>query len=250
MEWFDRFYFGTWQFGGQFKQLSLQQIESLLNFALRSGVYRFDTAAIYGDGKVEEILGTYLPQETIIVTKIPALSKPKLNSPAPIQNFYTPDLIHKSVQESLKRLRRNSIDVVLLHNWHPLWSFDAVEVLTALDDLKKRRLVRRTGISLPNGFNIYINNTILPYLDVIEAPFNPQERWLLQQLPHLLQMKKEILLRSLFCQGRLLREGYTAKELLREVIVLNTSVVIGMTTEKQITENINYLKGGINEKIE
>lgn len=56
MEWFDRFYFGTWQFSGQFKQLSRPQIEILLNFALRSGIRRFDTAAVYGDGKVEEIL--------------------------------------------------------------------------------------------------------------------------------------------------------------------------------------------------
>lgn len=193
---------------------------------------------------MEEVLGACLPQEAVIVTKVPALSKLELNSYATIQNFYTPDLIQQSVRESLKRLRRDSVDIILLHNWHPAWSSDnAVEVLTALDDLKRHGLVRQVGISLPSGFHAHIDDAVLSHLDVIEAPFNPRERWLLQQLPRLLQLKKEILLRSLFCQGRLLKEGYTAKELLRKALALNTSVVIGITTEEQVTENIRYLKG-------
>jgi aryl-alcohol dehydrogenase-like predicted oxidoreductase len=244
MEWFKRLYMGTWQFGGQFKQLSRSQIETLLNLALQFGIHRFDTAAVYGDGKVEEILGTCLPPAAIVVTKIPATSKPPLYLPAPIYNFYTPTLIHRSMEESLKRLRRNSIDTVLLHNWHSSWSLDAIEIIAALDDLKKSGLVKQIGISLPNDFNAYINDAILPYLDIIEAPFNPRQRWILNQLPKLFQLKKEVLLRSLFQQGKLLKKGYTAKEILQEVLPLNTSVVIGMTTEEQIRENISILKGG------
>lgn len=244
MEWFNRLYLGTWQFGGQFKQLSRSQIETLLNFALQSGIRRFDTAAVYGDGKVEEILGACLPSEAIVVTKIPATSKPALDSPALIHDFYTPALIHRSVEESLKRLRRDSINAVLLHNWQPSWSSDAIEIMAALDDLKRGGLVSRVGISLPNSFNAHIDDAVLPYLDMIEAPFNPQERWVLDQLPDLLELKKEVLLRSLFRQGKLLKAGYTAKEILREAVSLNTSAVIGMTTEEQITENISYLKGG------
>jgi aryl-alcohol dehydrogenase-like predicted oxidoreductase len=243
MEWFNRLYMGTWQFSGQFKQLSCSQIEALLNFALQAGVRRFDTAAVYGDGKVEEILGVCLPPTAMVVTKIPATSKPPLHLPTPIYNSYTPTLIHLSIEASLERLRRNSIDTVLLHNWHPSWSLDAIDIITALDDLKKNGLVKRIGISLPNGFNTSINDAILPYLDVIEAPFNPRERWILNQLPKLLQLKKEVLLRSLFCQGKLIKSGYAAKEILQEALPLNTSLVIGMTTEEQIRENIRILKG-------
>jgi len=244
MEWFDRLYFGTWQLGGQFKQLSRSRIETLLNFALQSGICRFDTAAVYGGGKVEEILGVCLPSKAVVVTKIPAVSKPTLDSPALIQDFYTPGLIRQSVEESLKRLRCSFIRAILLHNWHPSWSSDAIEIMAALYDLRKDGLVGRVGISLPNGFNTRIDDTILPYLDVVEAPFNPQERWILDQLPDLLRLKKDVLLRSLFCQGKLLKKGYTTKEILRESLSLNTSVVIGMTREEQITENINHLKGG------
>lgn len=244
MAWFNRLYFGTWQLGGQFKQLSRPQIETLLNFALQSGIRRFDTAAVYGDGKVEKILGACLPPEAVVITKIPAASKPALGSLSSIRDFYTPTLIRRSIEESLKRLRRDSINVILLHNWHPAWSSDVVEVMAVFDDLKKDGLVNRVGVSLPNGFNMHIDDTVLPYLDVIEAPFNPQERWILDQLPDLLGLKKEVLLRSLFRQGTLLKDGYAAKEILRETLALNTSMVIGMTTEEQITENISYLKGG------
>lgn len=71
MEWSNRLYFGTWQLGGQFKKLSTPYIESLLLFAINSGIRCFDTAAIYGGDKVEEILGVCSPKNAIIVTKIP-----------------------------------------------------------------------------------------------------------------------------------------------------------------------------------
>src|SRR3989344_5043743 len=95
MDWFDRLYFGTWQLGGQFKNLSPAYIESLLLFAISSGIRRFDTAAVYGGGKVEEMLGACLPEDAVIVTKIPAASKPNLEAPEPIQRFYSRDGFHR-----------------------------------------------------------------------------------------------------------------------------------------------------------
>lgn len=242
MRWCNRLYFGTWQFGGQFKNLSSGEIEKLLLFALDSGVRRFDTAAVYGGGKVEEILGACLPQDAIIVTKIPAITKPILDSPEPIQHFYSQDSIYRSVYESLRRLRRDSVDTVLLHNWLPTWSSEGVEVLQSLTTLKNEGIAMRVGISLPDNFSTCINETCLSYIDVVEAPFNPQEQWILGQLPHLLREEKEILLRSLFLQGKLLGQ-YAVEVLLREAVALDTSVVIGMTTQEQIVYNIKYLKG-------
>lgn len=237
-----RLYFGTWQLGGQFKKMSPAQIRSLLIFAINSGIHRFDTAAVYGQGKVEEILGSCLPEDAVIVTKIPATSKPILESPEIIQRFYSQDSIYRSVYESLKRLRRDSIDSLLLHNWLPTWSSDAIPILECLNKLKDRGVVKHVGISLPDNFTDPINEVILPYIDVIEAPFNSEQTWVLKQLPCLLNLKKEILLRSLFKQGKLLTNQQTAKVIVQNTIALGTSVVIGMTTKKQITQNINHLK--------
>ncbi|OGI58096.1 hypothetical protein A3C60_01060 [Candidatus Nomurabacteria bacterium RIFCSPHIGHO2_02_FULL_37_45] len=245
MDWFDRLYFGTWQLGGQFKNLSPAYIESLLLFAISSGIRRFDTAAVYGGGKVEEMLGACLPEDAVIVTKIPAASKPNLEAPEPIQRFYSRDGIHRSVYGSLERLRRSSIDTVLLHNWLPTWSSEAVVILECLKGLKDEGIVKRVGISLPDNFSYPVAEAVLPHIDVIEAPFNTEQTWALQQLPYLLDLKKEVLLRSLFKQGKLLTDPHSAEMVARNALTLGTSVVIGMTTEEQVTRNINYLKGEV-----
>lgn len=243
MEWSNRLYFGTWQLGGQFKNLSPAYIESLLLFAISSGIRRFDTAAVYGGGKVEEMLGACLPEDVVIVTKIPATSKPNLEAPEPIQRFYSQDGIHRSVYGSLERLRRSSVDAILLHNWLPTWSSETISILECLNRLKDEGVVRRVGISLPDNFSCSIAEAVLPHIDVIEAPFNIEQTWVLQQLPHLLDFKKEILLRSLFKQGKLLTSPHSAEKIAQNALTLGTSVVIGMTTEEQVAQNINYLKG-------
>lgn len=243
MKWFERLYLGTWQLGGQFKNLSPSYIESLLLFAISSGIRRFDTAAVYGGGKVEEMLGSCLPEDAVIVTKIPAASKPNLEAPEPIQRFYSRDGIHRSVYGSLERLRRPSIDTALLHNWLPTWSSEAVTVLEHLHELKDQGVIKRVGISLPDNFSHPVAEAVLPHIDVIEAPFNTEQVWLLQQLPYMLGLKKEVLLRSLFKQGKLLTDPHSAEMIAQNVLTLGTSVVIGMTTEEQVTLNINYLKG-------
>lgn len=243
MEWSNRIYFGTWQLGGQFKKLSPACIESLLCFAVSSGIRRFDTAAVYGDGKVEKMLGAYLPEDTVVVTKIPATSKPNLEAPEPIQRFYSRNSIHQSVYGSLERLRRTSIDTALLHNWLRPWSLEGIDVLEHLNELKVQGVVKRIGISLPDNFSHPIAGTVLRHIDVIEAPFNIEQVWLLKQLPYLLDLNKEVLLRSLFKQGSFLSKTHSAKRILQETFTLGTSVVIGMTTKEQVTQNIRYLKG-------
>ncbi len=243
MEWSNRLYFGTWQLGGQFKDLSPAYIESLLLFAIESGICRFDTATVYGEGKVEEMLGACLPKCAVIVTKIPAIKKPKLGVAVPINGFYTPDHLDRSVEGSLRRLKRTQLDTVLLHNWLPSWSSDASNILHHLQDMKNKGIVRRVGISLPNDFSAHIDDEVLPLIDVIEAPYNPNQKWVLEQLPNFIDLGKEVLLRSLFDQGKLLA-AYSAESLVADVAKLGTSVVIGMTTEEQVTQNIHHLKKG------
>ncbi len=244
MESLDRLYFGTWQLGGQFKSFSSLEIEALLRFALDSGIRRFDTAAVYGGGRVEEMLGLCLPEDAVIVTKIPAIQKPDLSSPRPIQECYSHDYLFSSLENSLRRLRRSSVDTVLLHNWLPSWSSAGNEVLQCLGEMKNKGLVKRVGISLPDDFGSLLDQTVLSCIDVVEAPFNPGQQWILEQLPDPLKIKKEVLLRSLFCQGKLLR-GRSAEPILHDALKLGTSLVIGMTAKEQITQNIECLKGSV-----
>jgi len=242
MKWSKRLYLGTWQFGGQFKQMSSATIESLLHLAIKMGICRFDTASVYGDGEVEKMLGTCLPDDAVIVTKIPAIRKLDVRFPATIQNFYSRDHLYRNMGNSLDRLKRTSIDTILLHNWLPSWSEDAIGILQYLGEMKREGIAKRVGISLPDGFLHHIDQSVLSHIDVIEAPFNPNEQWILGQLPTLLELKKEVLLRSLFCQGKILVK-HQPEVLLHEALGLDTSVVIGMTTEEQIFSNIKHIKG-------
>lgn len=244
MNWNDRIYFGTWQLSGQFKPFTTVQIEDLIYTALSQNIYKFDTAAVYGQGNVEKILGVCLPQEAVILTKIPAILKPEVNTP--INECYSRDTLYRSVEGSLQRLRRNSLDTVLLHNWLPSWQEEALNVLDILAELKRQGITRRVGISIPNGFSGSLSNEVLKYVDVIEAPQNPDEQWVTSQLSLFSKLGKEVLLRSLFIQGKLLiatDKQSAVQKILSVALELNTSVVIGMTTTDQITRNINYLKG-------
>ena len=246
MKWNDRLYFGTWQLSGQFKDLTNTQIENLIQLALSHGIYKFDTAAVYGQGNVEKILGACLSQEAVILTKIPAILKP--DTKMPIDKCYSRDNIHRSAEQSLSRLGRNSIDILLLPNWIPLWQKNATHILKALNELKEIGVVRKVGISLPNGFSDYIHESVLEHIDVIEAPYNLHEQWIVYQLPQLKRLGKEVLLRSLFLQGKILmsderQADVSAMEILTRTLKLETSVVVGMTTTDQIVQNINYLKG-------
>lgn len=268
MNWQKRLYFGTWQFGGDFRKWNDLEIKHLISYALARGIKKFDTAAVYGAGNVERILGCILPDEAAVVTKIAASSKPTLSSNNSIDKYYSEESIRGGVEKSLERLRRATVDTILLHNWIPAWNTSGLNILRVMNDLKKSGLTKRIGISFPDGFGAQLPMPVVRRIDVIEAPFNFRDRWILSQLPVLKQAGKEIILRSIFIQGLLTRDqderrqfppydcrsSKTDKisteikqdphELVRQAWALGTSVAIGMTTEEQIEKNLATLKGG------
>jgi aryl-alcohol dehydrogenase-like predicted oxidoreductase len=78
--------------------------------ALELGVNVFDVAPSYGDGKAEEVLGRALqgrPEPVIVATKV-RLSVDDLSDVA--------GAVRRSVDASLRRLRRDTVDILHLHN--------------------------------------------------------------------------------------------------------------------------------------
>lgn len=75
-----------------------------IHAALENGITFFDTAPVYGDGLSEEIFGIALegvPQEKIYLAT-------KINSWGEVD-------VRRSVEDSLRRLRRSSLDLVQIH---------------------------------------------------------------------------------------------------------------------------------------
>ncbi len=237
----DRLYLGTWQYGGQFKKMTSEEIEGLVEYALASGIERFDTAAVYGGGSVETVLGDVLPADALVVTKIPAIKKPALTDPALAPAFYNLAAIQQSVEGSLSRLKRSQADVILLHNWLPHWTTDNESIIEAFVSLKVLGLTKKVGLSLPNQFAASIHSNLLPHLDVVEAPYNDENRWIVSQIPQLHHSGIEVILRSLFLQGKTVSRVMPTTTI-KEAMQFKTSLVIGMTTRKQIKANIETMR--------
>lgn len=136
--------FGTWPLGGRSygpveESVAIAAIEKALDL----GVMLFDTANIYGDGRVEELLGRTLStlNDVIIVSKVGYISESESR-----QDF-SESHMRRSVEGSLRRLKRNKLEVLLLHSPTQDVLLDK-DVCKTLLGFRREGIVERTGVSL------------------------------------------------------------------------------------------------------
>ncbi len=131
---------------GLYGNVSSDQAMATLSRALSMGVRLFDTAPIYGDGANEELLGRALAgHEGIFVTTKFGLIKSKGGQLIRDSN---PAGIRRSVEGSLRRLRRERIDLLLQHRQDPRTPDDVV--VKAVADLVLEGKVKAFGLSSTN----------------------------------------------------------------------------------------------------
>ena len=95
---------------------------------------------------------------------------------------------------------------------------------------------------MPNNYNRILSKKVLCKIDVIEAPYNNENKWIEKDIDIYKQYNIEIILRSIFLQGKLLKDdSNTYVEIIKKVLKFNTSVVIGMTTNEQIMNNVKCI---------
>ena len=87
-------------------------VDSIIGTALDCGIDFFDHADIYGGGKCEELFGEYLSSHKDIRDKITVQTKCAIRRGC---YDFSKEHILNSVNASLKRLRSDYIDVLLLH---------------------------------------------------------------------------------------------------------------------------------------
>lgn len=126
-----------------------------LHRAIDLGVNFIDTAQGYGKGHSEELIGNLLAdrrEEIFVATKIPPFPGSPWPPPydADARNFYPADYIITQCEKSLKRLRREWIDVYQFHTWSS--SFNATdEWWDAMSRLRKQGKIRAVGVSVPDN---------------------------------------------------------------------------------------------------
>ncbi|HEV7503693.1 MAG TPA: aldo/keto reductase [Thermoanaerobaculia bacterium] len=129
---------GCNNFGGR---LDYTRTLAVVDAALEAGINFFDTADIYGGTQSEEFLGRALAgrrDRVILATKF-GMKVDEQRQGA------KPDYVRQACEDSLRRLRTETIDLYLLHQ--PDASTPIADTLAALDGLVRSGKVRTIGCS-------------------------------------------------------------------------------------------------------
>jgi aryl-alcohol dehydrogenase-like predicted oxidoreductase len=197
---------GTVQFGipygisNQLGKTSKSKIEEILQYAHKNGINTLDTAALYGNS--EELIGSFAHDDGKwdIVTKIPPIGNKAIGDKQI-------DILLKSFELSLDKLKRKSVYGLLLHSCDDLFLAGGYRLLEAMERLKDEGFVKKIGVSLYSGNQIgrILDNYSI---DLVQLPVNILDQRLLDS-GHLKTLKKynvEIHARSVFLQGLLLMQ--------------------------------------------
>ncbi|HHQ0902278.1 TPA: aldo/keto reductase [Listeria innocua] len=129
--------------------LSKEEANKVINTALENGIDFFDHADIYGGGKSEEVFADAIDMNATVREKMILQSKCGIR-----QGFFdfSKEHIISSVEGSLKRLKTDYLDTLLLHR--PDTLFEPEEVAAAFTELEKSGKVRHFGVSNQNSGQI------------------------------------------------------------------------------------------------
>ncbi len=142
---------GTMNWGIWDKNLSQKEMESMIHICLENKITTFDHADIYGSYTTEAAFGKAFASSTISREKMQLISKCGIqliseNRTNSIKYYnYSKDYIIWSVENSLKNLQTDFLDVLLLHRPSPLMQAD--EIAEAVLKLKTEGKIIDFGLS-------------------------------------------------------------------------------------------------------
>lgn len=131
-------------------------VSKLINTALEEGITLFDHADIYGKGQSEIIFGETLNLKSSIRDEIVIQSKCGIR--AGFFDFSKEHIVN-SVENILKRLNTDYLDILLLHR--PDTLIESEEVAEAFSILQKEGKVKKFGVSNQNPMQIQLLNKYL-----------------------------------------------------------------------------------------
>ena len=102
---------GTMMFGGATDKA---ESERIVASARERGLNFIDTADVYNDGASEEVIGELLQGQRdnwVLATKLGNASRREGSPPLPNESHYSRQWLIRSVENSLRRLRTDYIDI-------------------------------------------------------------------------------------------------------------------------------------------
>ena len=167
---------GTAPLGGLFKKVAEPESDAMIRAALDAGIAYIDTAPLYGYGVGEIRVGRGIKghhRQPAISTKVGRLLRPGRNqehekfpdSDPNIEIYfdYSASGIRRSLEESLQRLGRDSVEIVYIHDADS-WVEDAINVVyPELHKMREEGLLKAIGIGMnwcPTSISIMKNTEL------------------------------------------------------------------------------------------
>jgi len=136
---------GTWQLGGRWgEEYNETSAQAILESAIENGINFIDTADVYNGGMSEKSIGTFLKKQTgriVVATKCGRQISPHTNE------GYTPEALTKYVEDSLKRMNLETLDLIQLH-CPPTQVYYRPEIFETFDRLKEQGKILNLGVSV------------------------------------------------------------------------------------------------------
>ncbi|HEY9101831.1 aldo/keto reductase [Chitinimonas sp.] len=137
--------FGAWAIGGSWGDVSEQDAEAALHAALDEGMTFIDTADVYGGGRSERLVAKVLKArgrpDVMVATKAGRQISPHVSA------GYTPAVLERYIDDSLRRLEVDALDLLQLH-CPPTEVYYRPEIFAALDGLVVRGKLKAYGVSV------------------------------------------------------------------------------------------------------
>lgn len=169
--------FGAWAIGGSWGPQDDRESVGALHQALDLGCNLIDTAEFYGDGHSERIIAQVLKErkeEVFVATKTPP-RMPGSWPPSPHDRWeerYAEDYLRANIEQRLRNLDTECIDLLQLHSWTRAWNADP-RPFALLRQLQKEGKIRWIGVSTPeHDQNSVIDLMRDGWIDCVQVIYN------------------------------------------------------------------------------
>lgn len=223
---------GTWGLSGDgYGPVREAEQDRVVDRALAMGIRLFDTADCYAEGAMETRLGQRLPADSIVITKVGTRRDAK-----PARKDFDSGYLREAIERSSERLRRETLDCVLLHN-PSLKAFEDPRLSELFQELKSQGRIKAWGVSV--GSVEVARAALDAGTEVLELAYNLFHARELQDLAGDISIKRVgVLARSVLSHGLLCglwppgkefpdgdhrAERWSSDELKRRILQLNAA---------------------------
>jgi len=158
--------YGFYRWKGNY--VNEEKMEQMVNLCLELDINTFDHGDTYGDYTCEEIFGNVFKRSGIKRESIVLFTKCGINVPHPARPDYrvkhydtSREHITNSLENSLRKLRTDYIDVFLLNQLDPLSNLE--ETALTLEKLKDSGKIKNVGVV---NFSVFQHQLLSAYLRI------------------------------------------------------------------------------------